>query len=162
MTVRGPNPAKGFRKKDMELLKTAISGEPCFPYAKGLIEEEKEIWRDIVNTKAGDYWNQGDVPILKMYCRLTADIERLTAEIRSEGEVLFNSNGNPVVNPKITIRSFSEARLMTLCSKLRMQPSSRKSIADEAGGNAKVTRARAAAKVIHDDEDGLLAGEMMQ
>lgn len=156
------NSAKGRRSKDAILLEEALSDEPCFPYVPGLTEAEKPLWRDIVNTRGSDYWNRGDVPILKMYCRLVVDIERLTEEIREEGEVIFNTNGNPVVNPKITIRGFHEAKLFTLCSKLRMQPASRKSVADEAAGNAKVKKAKRAAEVIESDDDGLLAGSTLQ
>lgn len=131
---------------------------PVFPYSPRLREDEKEIWLETVNSKTGDYWRKSDTPILEMYCRLTADVRRLTEEIRHEGEVIHNANGNLVVNPKIVVRGYSEARLMTLCTKLRMQPSARMDSEGEKHQLKKKDRAVRAAGVVDADEDDLLAG----
>lgn len=154
-----PTPDKGKRgRQAVSYLSEVTQGGPVFPFVPGLTDIEKEIWVDIVNTRTGDYWNRGDIPILKMYCRLTADIDRLTDEIRAEGEVIENSHGNPIVNPKIVIRTYNEAKLMTLCTKLRMQPSSRVSGESDRHNTVKKSKATNAAATIADDEDGLLAG----
>lgn len=139
----------------------ALSGEPVFPYPPGLPSSHQDIWRDTVNTKTGSYWSLGDVPILKLYCRVATDIERLTSEIDEEGEIIHNANGNPIVNPKIVVRGFAEARLMTLCTKLRLQPSSRMDTKGEDSELNKKGKAKRAAKTIEEDSDDLLASGNM-
>lgn len=134
--------------------------QPVFPYSSTLPEEHREIWLRTVNTKTGDYWSKGDIPLLELYCRNAHDINRLTQEIMEEGEVIFNANGNPVVNPKVAIRGYAEARLMGLCTKLRLQPSSRMNSDNEGHQLKKKQKAVAAAKTIHEDQDDLLMGGM--
>lgn len=131
---------------------------PVFPYPKALPEKHKSIWRQTVNTKTGDYWSKGDVPILVMYCRCAWDIDDLTEDIEREGAVIENARGNPVVNPKVVVRGFAESRLMSLCTKLRLQPSSRMDTKNEGNQGKKKARATAAANVVQEDGDNLLAG----
>lgn len=144
------------------LIEAVNDAQPVFPWPKTLPEHLREVWTTTVNTKTGDYWSKGDIPILEIYCRNAEDIRRLTNEITDEGEIIFNANGNPVVNPKIVVRGYAESKLMALCTKLRLQPSSRMDTKGETGQLKKKTKAKAAAQVIDDDEDSLLATGMMQ
>jgi len=138
-------------------LKAALTPDvPLFPYAEGLTEEEKPIWLDMVNSQPVDFFTRGDVPLLKMYCRAYADVERLTNDIREEGEVITNANDNLVMNPKVTARNYAEARLMSLSTKLRMQPQSRTTIRGQEAKAGRKAAARNVAKAIEDDD--LLAG----
>lgn len=164
MATNPATPANGRRgAKAQAALAEAISSEPVFPYPRDLPDKHKSIWRDTVNTKTGDYWNLGDVPLLRMYCRNAHDIHRLSDEIEDEGEVILNANGNPVVNPKIVVRGYAEAKLMSLCTKLRLQPSSRMDTKGEEGQLKKKGKANRAAKTLEEDSDDLLAsGGMMQ
>lgn len=158
------NDGKGRRgNAAMKALNEAVNDEePCFSWPKTLPAEFRDIWTMTVNTKTGDYWSKGDVPLLEMYCRNAADIRRLSLEIKDEGEIIFNANGNPVVNPKIVVRGYAEAKLMSLCTKLRLQPSSRMDTKGEDSQLNKKGKATRAAKVIASDDDGLLASGMMQ
>lgn len=162
MATKADATGKRGVKTQQALAEAVKVGEPVFPYPPNLPDDEKGVWLDMVNTKTGDYWNPGDVPLLKMYCRNVVDIERLSEEIKREGEVIENANGNPVVNPKIVIRGYAEAKLMTLCTKLRMQPSSRMDTKGEDNQLKKKSKANRAAKTINEDEDDLLANGMMQ
>lgn len=144
-------------------LQAALKPEvPCFPWPDDLPEEQRATWTDIVNTKTCDYWTRGDLPLLRMYCRCVADVERLTNEIMEEGELIRNAKGNAVVNPKAVLRGFAEARLMTLATKLRMQPSSRVDPKTETRSNVRKKAAEDAARTINGEmgvgDDGLLAG----
>jgi P27 family predicted phage terminase small subunit len=161
------NPAKPTGRRGAKAhtaLAEAIGTKPVFPYPYDLDDKFKDIWRDTVNTKTGDYWSLGDVPLLKMYCRMAHDIHRLSEEIEAEGEVIINANGNPVVNPRIVIRGYAEAKFMSLCTKLRLQPSSRMDTKGEDNQLKRKVKAKRAADVIEADEDELLAsgGSMMQ
>jgi P27 family predicted phage terminase small subunit len=169
-TAGKKTPQTGVRKNRAknELAAALNPDKPIYPFPPDLPEHHKKIWTDIVNTKTSDYWTRGDEVLLRMYCRNAADVDRLNDEIELEGEVLYNGKGNPVVNPKLVIRGFAEARLMTLASKLRMQPSSRVDRKVEANATTRKKQAGAAAAVImsagmgEDDGDGLLAGGVLQ
>lgn len=154
------NPAAGKRGAAAQNhLKEALDETlPVFPYPADLPEGHKETWLRTVNTKTGDYWSKGDVPLLKLYCRVATDIERLSEDIEVEGEVIHNANGNPVVNPKIVVRGYAESRLMALCTKLRLQPSSRMNSDGEERQGRKKAKAQLAAGTIKEDDDDLLAG----
>lgn len=159
MSTTKPIANKGKRGEQAQAaLAEAINEEvPVFPWPRSLPEEFQDIWLETVNTKTGDYWSRGDVPLLEMYCRNAADIRRLSEEIKEEGEIILNANGNPVVNPKIMVRGYAESKLMSLCTKLRLQPSSRMDTKGEDGQLKKKTKAIRAAKVIENDSDDLLA-----
>lgn len=154
------NPAKGRRgSQAVDQFQAELHPEtPVFPFPKDFHQKYLPFWVDIVNTKAADYWTRGDVTLLKMYCRCAADIERLCDDIENEGEVIINQRGNPVVNPKVVVRGFAEARLMALATKLRMQPSSRVALDTEKNKGIRKKAAAAAARTVDADPDNLLAG----
>lgn len=160
MATSKPTPSRGKRGVQARTaLSESLNDEhPVFPWPATLPEEFRDIWTTTVNTKTGDYWSKGDIPILEIYCRNAADIRRLSKEIADEGEIIFNANGNPVVNPKIVVRGYAESKLMSLCTKLRLQPSSRMDTKGEDSQLGKKGKANRAAKVIQDDGDDLLAG----
>ena len=152
-----PNKGKRGAQAQTALAEAANEQQPVFMYPPTLPDEFRDIWRETVNTKTGDYWSKGDVPLLEMYCRNAADIRRLSNEIKEEGEIIFNANGNPVVNPKIMVRGYAESKLMSLCTKLRLQPSSRMDTKGEEGQLKKKAKATRAARVLSEDSDDLLA-----
>lgn len=146
-------------------LQLKANGLPVFPFPPELKEEYKPYWTELVNSKPFDYFNKGDIPLLKLYCRAAADIDRLDEEISTEGCVIPNARGNPVVNPKVVVRSIAESRLMGLSVKLRAQPASRYDSANDRKQTEKTAKANAAAEALEgskghvdEDDDGLLAG----
>lgn len=157
MTTTTPSKGKRGAAAQKALTEAITSSTPVFPFPPSLPDELQEIWTETVNTKTGDYWSRGDIPLLEMYCRNTSDIRRLSAEIKEEGEIIFNANGNLVVNPKIVVRGYAETKLMSLCTKLRLQPSSRMDTKNEGSQLKKKTKATRAAQTIADDGDDLLA-----
>lgn len=157
------NAGKGSRgRAQQDALREAMHAElPVFPFPKGLNPDFYEIWVQTVNTKTGDYWSKGDIPLLKLYCRVAHDIDRLDQEILDEGEVILNTRENLVVNPKIMVRGFAEGRLLSLATKLHMQPASRMDSKNEANQGKKKGKATRAANVMSEDDDGLLGGDMV-
>ena len=156
MTTNSERGKRGA-KAQAALAEALNSENPVFPWPSTLPVEFRDIWTTTVNTKTGDYWSKGDIPILEIYCRNAADIRRLSDEIKDEGEIIFNANGNPVVNPKIMVRGFAESKLMSLCTKLRLQPSSRMDTKGEDGQLKRTVKAKRAARTIDEDSDNLLA-----
>jgi P27 family predicted phage terminase small subunit len=139
-------------------LRAKMTGLPVFAYPSELSEEHRPYWVEIVNSKPHDYFNLGDVHLLKLFCRVAADIDRLDREIAAEGSIIENARGNPIVNPRCIVRSMAETRLLSLSTKLRMQPSSRYDSEDDRGQSAKKKKADAAARTMNgsgdDDDDG--------
>jgi P27 family predicted phage terminase small subunit len=135
-------------------LQAKLTGRPVFPFPAELNDDHKPYWVEVVNSKPHDYFNLGDIHLLKLYCRVAADIDRLDREIASEGSVVENTRGNPIVNPRCIVRSMAETRLLSLSTKLRLQPSSRYDSEDDRGQSAKKKKADAAVRTMHDDDDG--------
>lgn len=136
-------------------LRAKLTGAPVFPFPPELKDEHKPYWTEVVNCKPHDYFNAGDIHLLKLYCRVAADIDRLDREIAEEGSVVTNARDNPIVNPRVVVRSIAETRLLTLSTKLRMQPSSRYDSEQDRNKSTKKRRADAAVRTMHeDDEDG--------
>lgn len=171
----GEVPARGTRRmapgdrQSAELeaaLKLKQNGLPVFPFPPELKDHHKPYWTELVNSKPHDYFNRGDIPLLKLYCRAAADIDRLDEEIEREGSVILNARDNPVVNPRVVVRSIAETRLMALAVKLRAQPAARYDSENDRKQTEKTKRASQAADSLEkshdhggdDDEDGLLAG----
>lgn len=138
-------------------LQAKRSGEPVFAYPPELKDAHKPYWAELVNSKPHDYFNRGDIPLLKLYCRAAADIDRLDEEIAEEGSVIPNARGNPVVNPKVIVRSIAEGRLMSLSTKLRAQPASRYDSENDRKQSVKKSKADSAAKAL-DEEDAIHGG----
>ncbi len=139
-------------------MKARQSGLPVFPHPEELPDEHKPFWTELVNSKPHDYFTFGDIPLLKLYCRAAADIERLDRQISQEGEVIRNARGNPVVNPRVVVRSIAETRLMALATKLRAQPSARMDSINDKKQQEKKNNAEKTARTIDEDGDDLLAG----
>jgi P27 family predicted phage terminase small subunit len=131
-----------------------------YPYPKEMPEEHRKYWLEIVNCKPAGYYDAGDITLLKMYCRSAFEVDQLSVDLAKEGTVIRNARGNPVLNPKVMVRSFCETRLMTLATKLRVQPSSRASAEGDVDRRKKGQKAAEGARMVMEEMsgDGLLAG----
>jgi len=135
-------------------LQAKLTGGPVFPFPAELKGEHKPYWTETVNSKPHDYFTLSDVHLLKLYCRVAADIDRLDREIAEEGSVILNMRGNPVVNPRVLVRSIAETRLLALSTKLRLQPSARYDSENDRKQSDKKARADRSVRAIEMDEDG--------
>ena len=146
-------------------LRAKMTGKPVFAFPAELKDEHKPYWTETVNSKPHDYFTLSDIHLLKLYCRVAADIDRLDREIAEEGSVIVNNRGNPIVNPRILVRSIAETRLLSLSTKLRLQPSARYDSENDRKQSAKKGKADRAARAMDDDDDdgdGLIARGPMQ
>jgi P27 family predicted phage terminase small subunit len=138
-------------------LQAKMTGQPVFPYPAELNDAHRPYWVEVVNSKPHDYFNAGDVHLLKLYCRVAADIDRLDREIEQEGSVVLNARGNPIVNPRVVVRSLAETRLLSLATKLRLQPTARYNAEQDRNQSDKKRAAESSARLMMDDDDDLLA-----
>lgn len=65
-----------------------------------LRDQDWPFWYGIVSTRAANSWNNCDLAKAANLARCQADIERLIAEVQSEGDIITNERGTPIVNPK--------------------------------------------------------------
>ena len=136
-----------------------LSNKPVFPYPPELDEKYKPYWIELVNSFPKDHFQISDITLMKMYCRAAYDVERITLMIEEEGEVVMGGRG-PTVNPRVKVRTDAQNTMFVLATKFRNQPASRTAIDDHQSRQKKATNAGNAARTIHDDDDGLLAGKV--
>jgi phage terminase small subunit len=147
-------------RKSQELqtqLAAKTRGKPVFPYPPELPEKHRPYWLELVNSFPADHFQNSDIPTMKLYCRCAADIERTTAMIEEEGEVVMGGRG-PMINPRVRVRSDAQSTLLAIATKFRNQPASRTNTENFANRQNKAKTAAGAAQTVNDDEDGLLAG----
>lgn len=73
------------------------------PAPKALSKEEARIWEGLVELAPPGHFNAADFPAMAQYCRLTAQQERLAAELEDEPLTITTGKDNVVrVNPKLT------------------------------------------------------------
>ena len=46
-----------------------LTGKPVFRFPPELKDEHKPYWTEVVNSKPHDYFNDGDIHLLKLYCQ---------------------------------------------------------------------------------------------
>lgn len=135
--------------------------KPVFPYPSDLREEYKPYWLTLVNSKPADYFTNGDIPLLKMYCRAAWEVDELDVQIRREGHTIEGAKGGMILNPAVTARSIAETRILSLATKLRCQPSSRMDSENDKKQTEKSKRAQQTAKNLlggsGDDDSDLIA-----
>lgn len=149
------------KRKQAELeaaLEKRRNGEPVFAYPVGMPEQHKPYWLELVNSKPHDYFNNGDLPLMKLYCRAAYDVERLDRMIEVQGDVYFTAKGARGMNPLIQARAIAETRLLSLATKFRAQPASRLDTETDKKQQRRKDRADKTAEHLDDEEDGLLAG----
>jgi phage terminase small subunit len=134
-----------------------MKGEPVFPYPAELPKEHQPYWLELVNSFPKDHFQVSDITLMKLYCRCAYDIERTTAKIEEEGEVVMGGRG-PMVNPRVKVRGDCVNTLMSIATKFRNQPASRVNTENFGTRQEKAQKAAGAASSIHEDDDGLLAG----
>jgi phage terminase small subunit len=144
-------------------MQARLKGTPKFPYPPELEPHLKHYWLELVNSFPKDHFQISDISLMRMYCRCAYDIDRTTLMIAEEGEVVVGARGNPMVNPRVKVRSDAQSTMMGLATKFRNQPASRTNTENHQNRQGKATAAGAAAEAIGEeaDGDGLLAGSRM-
>lgn len=150
---------QGNRKTEelQRQLAARSTDQPVFPYPPELPAPHRPYWLELVNSFPADHFQRSDIPLMKMYCRCAADIERQTLMIETEGEVVMGGRG-PMVNPRVKVRTDAQNMLLSITTKFRNQPASRVNTENFKNRQGKAQTAGEAAQAIGDDEDGLLAG----
>ena len=85
---------------------------------------EKKIWNTIVGAYSGDFFNEGDIPLLVNYVRLKGTSDGLHKKCAQTGEIV-KIKGVEVVSTHYKLFRTTTEKMGSLAQKLRIAPSSR-------------------------------------
>ena len=85
-----------------------------------LPKEALPFWRSITSARAADRWNNSDLETAAELARTKAKIERLNIELVTEGDIITNDRGTPIVNPKNSLLETLTRRLVALSRMLQV------------------------------------------
>lgn len=111
----------------------------------------------IVLVRARDDWNDVDLTVAAQLAQCQADIAEEDSKLRTEGRVLDNKRGTPVMNPRTTVLEQLARREMALMRILRMGGKAAGDPRDMAPAAKTAANARAARRQVEQEDDGLLA-----
>lgn len=112
-----------------------------------LRDRDRPFWEAIVTARARDTWTASDLALAANLARTQADIERLQAEVDTEGDTVLSAAGVPILNPKhklletLSRRSVSFARVLHVHAEATV------------GKSEDAAKALAAERAARDDED---------
>lgn len=134
MGSRGPMAARsGAAKIQFE------AGVPAAPsHLDAAAKKEYNRIVKLLSTATG-YLQQVDLGVLSIYAQTWSDIQRLTKQVRKEGETLIGSQGGSYLNPTYSALCNAQTRLDKLASKLGFSPADRERLSARSG-DAKVDR----------------------
>lgn len=89
--------------------------EHCF-----MAPEHMPFWRSIMKARDAKLWTEADLENAANLARCKESIERLSRELKMEGDVIRNQRGTPIANPKHSILEQLSRRAMALSAKLHV------------------------------------------
>jgi len=99
---------------------TAAMPVPEVPSHVKLREGDVPFWDVIVRAKSRDEWSGPDIVVAAQLARCQHDIEVESKLLDSEGSVIENNRGTPVMNPRHTVLEQLARREMALMRSLRL------------------------------------------
>ena len=110
------------------------------------------FWDGVVRARARDEWTETDLVVAGQLARCLHDIEDEQAALDTEGTVIKNDKGTPVVNPRVSVLEQFARREMALMRTLRMGGRAAGAARDEAPGRKIERQSREIRKELEDDE----------
>lgn len=116
--------------------------------------EDRPYWDAVVRARARDSWTDADLILAGNLARCNADIERLQKEIDTEGDVVTNARGTPVVNPRHTLLETLSRRSVALSRMLQVHAQATQG--DSRDQAKRATRQREAEVTLQQHDDDLI------
>ena len=126
-------------------MQAVIAGDIEPPEHVLLQEGDMPFWRSIMRARARSEWTDADLIHAANLARCMSEIESESAALRSEGSVIENQRGTPIVNPRHTVLERLSGRAMALTRILQMQGLASGDREDKAKRRAQEANARDAA-----------------
>jgi hypothetical protein len=148
--MRAKRPRSDSIAAALNAAKAASKGPLVPPSYIALRPGDQPFWDAIISARARDTWNESDLAIAANLARSRADIERISFELEMEGDVLQNTRGTMVANPKHQILEVLSRRTVNLARMLHVHASA---TLGDPRDNAKAGAAERAAEAAADDLD---------
>jgi len=114
---------------------------------------DRPFWDAITRARARNTWTDADLATAAGLARSQADIERLQAEVDTEGFTILSGKGAPMVNPKHKVLETLTRRAVSLCRMLHVHAEATVGRSRDVG-NALANERQACLPL--DDEDDLI------
>lgn len=121
-------------------MENALAGPIDPPEHVRLREGDRPFWDSIVMARPRDRWDGADLELAGNLARCKADIERLQIEIESEGDVIENNRGTPIMNPKHSLIETLTRRAVALSRMLHVHAEAKNGRAQDQGNKLKEQR----------------------
>lgn len=136
-----------------QLMRLASNETVEIPPFINLKPEAAALWPQFSRARPRDHWREFDLILLSKVCNLEADIRKNQEVLDRTGPIIQNKKGTPVANPLVSIIDTLTRQQMAIIRSLSLNQGA----GDSRLLNAHGLKAANFAKVIEDDEDGLLA-----
>lgn len=93
------------------------------PLPQGVIlrnDAEMTIWLQFTHARAREDWRDFDLVIVAKAVRLEADIRKYQIDLDSQGAVVKNDRGTPIVNPLLTVVDSLQRQQLALIRSLSL------------------------------------------
>jgi len=132
-------------------MQAAAAGPIKAPKFVHLRTGDKPFWDSIVRARTRESWTDNDLVLAGNLARCLADVERLQKEIDTEGDILTNDRGTPVINPRHNLLETLSRRSVALSRTLQVHAHATQGDSRDQG--KKATKQRQAEKVIKEQDD---------
>lgn len=122
-----------------------------------LTESAQPFWAGVVRARTREEWTEVDLVVAAQLAQCQADIAEEDLALRTEGRVITNERGTPVMNPRTTVMEQLARREMALMRTLRMGGRVAGDSRDMAGKRKVERQSRALRAELEEEDDGLLA-----
>lgn len=93
---------------------------PDIPAHVRLDKRHRPFWEGIIRARARSEWIETDLVVAAQLARTQYDIEKEAETLESEGSVIENNRGTPVMNPRHAVLEQLARREMALMRALRI------------------------------------------
>jgi len=105
-------------------------------------QEEVDLWNQYTHARSLDAWREFDLILISKMVKLEVKIRAGQALIETEGHIIENSKGDPILNPRVKAVDIIERQHISLITKLSMGISSEKGQDSNKTGTKKVSKDR--------------------
>lgn len=122
-------------------------------------EEARSFFDALLTLREFSTWNESDLAKAANLARAQADIERISAEIREEGDVVKNDRGTQIPNPKHAILETLTRRELALSRAIHVHAEATQGKSRESGPKSRAQKAKVyAIDNARSKTDGLIPG----
>ena len=142
----------------VEMTRRAIAGVEV-PAWLDIPDAARPFFDAILKLRDFATWNESDLAKAANLARTQADIERISAELRKEGDMVEDERGKRVANPKHTLLDVMTRRELSLSRAIHVHAEATQGKSRDAGPKARAQKAKLyAIQTAREKTDGLIPG----